>query len=119
MGDSPVLAVTVDGDSNSGKEPVLGRVQAEQKKDSELDRIIKYFEKVELPGDSREACLRPHHPSLYWGHHQHLLELVWSGMGLHVGPWSTKSGRPLPLTPSSHFQYHWNVTQQTLDSQWH
>ena len=55
VGSSPVCAVTVDGDSNSGKEPVLGRVQAEQRKNSELDRIIKYFERAELPGDFRVA----------------------------------------------------------------
>ena len=48
MGSSPVCAVTVDDDSNSGKEPVLGQVQAEQRKDSELDRIIKCFERAEL-----------------------------------------------------------------------
>jgi len=29
--------------------------QAEQRKDSELNRIVKYLQRAELPGDSREA----------------------------------------------------------------
>jgi len=40
---------------DSSNEPVLARVQAEQRKDPELYKLIKYLEKAELPEDSKEA----------------------------------------------------------------
>jgi len=41
--------------SDSSNEPVLGRVQAEQRKDPELCKLIKYLKKAELPEDYKEA----------------------------------------------------------------
>jgi len=52
---SPVLAVTVDEDSDGSVEPVLGKVQAEQRRDPELTKMMNYLERKELPEDSREA----------------------------------------------------------------
>ena len=54
MDASPVLAVNVES-VDSSNEPVLGRVQAEQRKDPELCKLIEYLEKAELPEDSKEA----------------------------------------------------------------
>ena len=54
VGASPVFAVSVEGDDGS-KEPVLGKVQTEQRNHPQLCKLIEYLEKAKLPEDSKEA----------------------------------------------------------------
>ena len=49
VGNSSVLTVSAEGNGNCVNDLVMGRVQAEQRKDPEVCKLINYLERAELP----------------------------------------------------------------------
>ena len=55
VGNSSVLTVSAEGNGNCVNDLVMGRVQAEQRKDPEVCKLINYLERAKLPEDSKGA----------------------------------------------------------------